>query len=69
MFLLQKLLGRPGGLFRSGAVQLAPPHPAPVRAERPRMTITDVCLASLGIALDQIGEYNTLRTLNRGGRP
>ncbi|MHB1669541.1 MAG: hypothetical protein ACYCSR_11195 [Thiomonas sp.] len=68
MFVLQKLLARPG-LFRSGAVQLAPARPASVNVERPRLTITAVRLASLGIALDPIGEPNAHRTLNRGGRP
>ena len=68
MFVLQKLLGRPG-LFGSGAAQLAPARPASVYPERPRISINAVRLASLGIALNPIGEPNTRRTLNRGGRP
>lgn len=68
MFVLQKLLARPG-LFRSGAVQLAPARPASANVERPRITINAVRLASLGITLDPIGEHNTRHSVTRGGRP
>ncbi len=68
MFVLQKLLARPG-LFRSGSVQLAPARPASVNVESPRTSINAVRLASLGIALNPIGEPNTRRILNHGGRP
>ena len=68
VFVLPKLLGRPG-LFGSGAVQLAHARPASAYPERRRITITDVRLASLGIALNQGREVNPHNTLNRKGRP
>ncbi len=68
MFVLQKLLARPG-LFRSGAAQLAPARPASANVERPRITIADVRLASLGIALNQGREVNPHNTVTLGGRP
>jgi hypothetical protein len=68
MFLLQKCFARPG-LFRSGVVQLAPPRTACVHTERSRITINDVRLASLGIALDAIGNNTPSSASNRGVRP
>ena len=66
MFVLQKL-SVCAGLFRSGTVQLAPPHPAPFNA--PRITIADLRLATLGVVLDRLDRHRARSTLNHGGRP
>ncbi len=63
MFVLQKLLARPG-LFRRGAVRLAPARPSASPDQRPRITLADVRLASLGIVLDRLDQHP-----NHGGRP